>query len=416
MKRNVDIASLFRKHEAKKLAAASSPPPAPATKVIEEEDQEQSSVLSEAIDVDNILPPQPQPQLPTPSSLPVYDINRLPHDPGERLPIASYDINDQDAIRRTYVLKKPFKPINHEFPKRKIGNRYRSCSPVWLYNYDWLEYSIKEDAAFCFFCYLFKNPNCKAKGTIAFTVKGWRNWNIGDKSLLKHMVSKVHKLAEEKYIGFINPNAAIDNQIEKWSDEDRRLYKIRLTYTLRCIKFLLHQGMAFRGHDESEESSNRGNFIELLKFLAANSKEVNKYVLKNAPGNCSLTSSKIQTQVIHCCAIETRKRIIEELGDEPYAILADESSDISHKEQLALCLRFVDKLGRPCEHFIGVVHVDDTSSLSLKEVIEALLVRNSLTITQIRGQGYDGASNMKGDIKGLKILIMQESPSAYYIH
>jgi len=35
---------------------------------------------------------------------------------------------------------------------------------------------------------------------------------------------------------------------------------------------------------------------------------------------------------------------------------------------------------------------------------------------QIRGQGYDGASNMKGDIKGLKTLIMQESPSAYYIH
>ncbi|KAG2579085.1 hypothetical protein PVAP13_6NG147903 [Panicum virgatum] len=364
-------------------------PAAPATKVIEEEDQEQASVLSEAIDVDNILPPQPQPQPPTPSSLPVYDINRLPHDPGERLPIASYDINDQDAIRRTYVLKKPFKPINHEFPKRKIGNRYRSCSPVWLYNYDWLEYSIKEDAAFCFFCYLFKNPNCKAK----------------DKSLLKHMGSKVHKLAEEKYIGFINPNVAIDNQIEKWSDEDRRLYKIRLTYTLRCIKFLLHQGMAFRGHDESEESSNRGNFIELLKFLAANSEEVNKYVLKNAIGNCSLTSSKIQT-----------KRIIEELGDEPYAILADESSDISHKEQLALCLRFVDKLGRPCEHFIGVVHVDDTSSLSLKEAIEALLVRNGLTITQIRGQGYDGASNMKGGIKGLKTLIMKESPSVYYIH
>jgi hypothetical protein len=37
-------------------------------------------------------------------------------------------------------------------------------------------------------------------------------------------------------------------------------------------------------------------------------------------------------------------------------------------------------------------------------------------MTQIRGQRYDGASNMKGDIKGLKTLIMQESPSAYYIH
>ena len=143
---------------------------------------------------------------------------------------------------------------------------------------------------------------------------------------------------------------------------------------------------------------------------------MNKYVLNNAPGNCTLTSPKIQKQIIHCCAIETRKKIIEELGDEPFAILANESSDISHKEQLALCLRFVDKLGRPCEHFIGVVHVDDTTSLSLKEAIKGLLDSNGLSMTRIRGQGYDGASNMKGDIKRLKTLIMQASPSAYYTH
>jgi hypothetical protein len=129
-----------------------------------------------------------------------------------------------------------------------------------------------------------------------------------------------------------------------------------------------------------------------------------------------LTSPKIQAQVIQCCAIETRKKIVDELGDEPYAILADESSDISHKEQKAFCLRYIDELGRPYEHFIGVVHVDDTSSLSLKEAIESLLVSHGLTMSQIRGQGYDGASNMKGGIKGLKTLVMQESPSAYYIH
>ena len=187
-------------------------------------------------------------------------------------------------------------------------------------------------------------------------------------------------------------------------------------YSLRCLKFLLHQGLAFHGHDESEESSNRGNFLELLEFLAENSEEVKQYVLKNALGNCTLTSPKIQKQIIHCCAIETRKKIMEEFGDEPYAILADESSDISHREQLALCLCYVDKLGRPYERFIGVLHVEDTSALSLKKAIEELLGSNHLMMDQIRGQGYDGASNMKGEIKGLKTLIMQQSSSAYYIH
>ena len=79
-------------------------------------------------------------------------------------------------------------------------------------------------------------------------------------------------------------------------------------------------------------------------------------------------------------------------------------------------MRYVDKSGRPCERFLGIVHVSDTTSSSLKEAIQSLLVSHGLTITQIRGQGYDGASNMKGEIKGLKTLIMKESPSAYYVH
>jgi hypothetical protein len=37
-------------------------------------------------------------------------------------------------------------------------------------------------------------------------------------------------------------------------------------------------------------------------------------------------------------------------------------------------------------------------------------------MSQIRGQGYYGARNMKGGIKGLKTLIIQESPFTYYIH
>jgi hypothetical protein len=39
-----------------------------------------------------------------------------------------------------------------------------------------------------------------------------------------------------------------------------------------------------------------------------------------------------------------------------------------------------------------------------------------VTLTKIRGQGYDGASNMRGGIKGLKTLFLKDSPSAYYIH
>ena len=436
MKRSGDIAFLFQKYESKKKACSQSPSVAaavPEEQMEEQEDgQDQDRVIEENVtptpmseqedgtDQDRVIEenvtPTPMPPNPPPVAQkePIYDISRLPLDPGERQPIANYPVNDQDAVRRSYIIKGPFQPYAHQFESRKIGNRDRQFNPMWFYKYPWIEYSVKKEAAFCFVCYLFGKEKSKKS---AFVEGGWRNWNRND-ALDLHVggVTSAHNAAQERYNLFMTPHGAIDDKIVKVDNEERRLYKIRLTYSLRCLRFLLQQGLAFRGHDESEESSNRGNFIELLKWLAANNEEVDKFVLKNAPGNCTLTSPDIQKEIIQCCAMETRDQIIKEIGDDHYTILADESSDVSHKEQLALCLRYVDKSGRPCERFLGIVHVDDTTSSSLKEAIQSLLVSHGLTITQIRGQGYDGASNMKGEIKGLKTLIMKESPSAYYVH
>ena len=134
---------------------------------------------------------------------------------------------------------------------------------------------------------------------------------------MKHAGSMAHKTAQEKYLGFVNPDVAIDNKIEKWSDEHLRLYKIRLTYSLRCLRFLLHQGLAFCGHDESDDSSNRGNFIEILKFLAANSEEVHKHVLNNALGNCTLTSPKIQKQIFSVVPWKLERKSLRKLVKSP---------------------------------------------------------------------------------------------------
>jgi len=83
---------------------------------------------------------------------------------------------------------------------------------------------------------------------------------------------------------------------------------------------------------------------------------------------------------------------------------------------MALILRFVDKRGFVMEHSIGLVHVTDTRSLALKESIYSLLARLSLSPTQIQRQGHDRASNMRGHIKGLRSLIMQDCSSPHHIH
>ncbi|XP_038704709.1 uncharacterized protein LOC120000653 [Tripterygium wilfordii] len=46
------------------------------------------------------------------------------------------------------------------------------------------------------------------------------------------------------------------------------------------------------------------------------------------------------------------------------------------------------------ERFLGIQHVSKTTTISLKASIEALFATHGLTISRLRDQGYDGASNM----------------------
>ena len=179
-----------------------------------------------------------------------------------------------------------------------------------------------------------------------------------------------------------------------------------MTTSINCIRFLLKQGLAFRGHDESTNSPNQGNFLELLKFLTEYNESINHIVLENATENHQLIAPKIQKDIVNVAALETTNAIITNLGDELFAIIVDEARDISNKEQMTIALRYVNKKGSIVEHFIGMVHVKDTTTLLLKMTIDELFCKHGLSISRICGQGYDGASNMQGEFSGLKSLIL----------
>ena len=61
---------------------------------------------------------------------------------------------------------------------------------------------------------------------------------------------------------------------------------------------------------------------------------------------------------------------------------------------MAVVLRYVDKKGIVTERFLGIVHVADTSALSLKVAIEFLFSKYALSLSRLCGQGYDRANNM----------------------
>ena len=92
------------------------------------------------------------------------------------------------------------------------------------------------------------------------------------------------------------------------------MYRRRLTTSINCIRFLLKQGLAFRGHDESTNSANQGNFLELLKFFVEHNESINHIVLENATEKHQLIAPKIQKDIVNVVALETTNSIITNLG------------------------------------------------------------------------------------------------------
>ncbi|GJV27274.1 zinc finger MYM-type protein 1-like protein [Tanacetum coccineum] len=161
-------------------------------------------------------------------------------------------------------------------------------------------------------------------------------------------------------------------------------YEMRLLASIDCVRWCLHQGISFRAHDESDDSINMGNFKELHKFLIEHSEEPKKSILLNAPKNNKLTSHDIQIDIASACASETTKVIVDDIGDACFSILVDECRDVSTKEQMAIVIRYVNQRGNIVERFLGIVHVTDTCSSSLKEGIESLLSKHKLTLHQLQ--------------------------------
>ena len=214
----------------------------------------------------------------------------------------------------------------------------------------------------------------------------------------------------------MNQKQHIESIISRQLESSKHNYHTLLNASIDCIRFLLRQGLAFRGHDESSTSHNRGNFIELLEFLADHNDSVKVVAFENASGNLQLTAPAIQKDIVNAAAIETLNAIMFDMGDALFSILIDEARDNSVKEQMAVVLRYVDTTGQVIERFVGVQHVRSTDARSLKIAIDELFCKNGLSISNLRGQGYDGASNMQGEFNGLKALILKENDCAFYVH
>ncbi|KAL7129079.1 hypothetical protein ABFS83_13G039100 [Erythranthe nasuta] len=127
--------------------------------------------------------------------------------------------------------------------------------------------------------------------------------------------------------------------------------RLRVKTLIDCVWGLACQSCPFQGHDEGPKSTNPGNFIEMVKLLASYNDKVSETVLEKAPHNAKYTSGKIQKEILHINATKERTKFVK----------------------------------------ILVVFFKNI----FFDILSTILSHHAFSVANLRGQGYDGASNMR---------------------
>ena len=302
-------------------------------------------------------------------------------------------------------------PASFVFPKSTTGSQKqkRSCQAKWFEEFKWLDYDEVRDCLTCFLCkkHLQKLDAEKNKED-AFLSTGFSNWKKALTSFKEHQNSKGHiaALTFELTIPQCGNIVEMTNENNKKQFQENRLCLLKV---IESIQYLGRQGLALRGDDNDENS----NLMQLLKLRSADVPQLKQWLEKKTE---KYTSHDVQNEILILMANQVIRDVADEIRGSFFATICDEYTDIANKEQLTLCLRWVDENFIAHEEFIGFYEVKNIKSDTIVAAIRDALLRIQISLEKCRGQCYDGASNMLGKKSGVAKQISDIQPNAFSTH
>lgn len=164
----------------------------------------------------------------------------------------------------------PKQPILVFYPKTKFSNRMRHFSDTWYKMFNWIEYSVMNDAVYCFPCRFFSKHYDLNTVFITIGFKHWKKALDKGSGFKRHESSSEHKKCQVMLVEYTSmkiKNTSVSSLI---NEAHLKLVKENhkyIQYIGKVLLFTAVQGIAQRGSNESENSVNRGNFLELVHLL-----------------------------------------------------------------------------------------------------------------------------------------------------
>ncbi|KAK4607729.1 hypothetical protein RGQ29_001520 [Quercus rubra] len=318
--------------------------------------------------------------------------------------------NIDTKLRDLLVEKGPIRENDLKFPLDKERRHFsttfyfKKLSNGEKFDRRWLVYSKDLDKAFCFCCKLF-NSTTHGNCTNQLTNEGTNDWRNISNKIKNHETSKEHVTNMNAWIDLemrLLKNKTIDKNFQEQENKEKDHWKKVLLRIIAVVKNFGKNNLAFRGKNEKIYQENNEH-VQRIQHGAIH----NHYLGHN-----------IQNELIQLLANEIKGKIIKKIKEAKYfSIILYCTPDVSHQEQMTLVLRCVNISTSPIkidEHFVEFLKVDDTSGKGLFNEIISVIKSLELDINDVRGQGYDNGSNMKGKKQGVQKRIIDINPRAFY--
>ncbi|XP_050062925.1 52 kDa repressor of the inhibitor of the protein kinase-like [Aphis gossypii] len=319
-------------------------------------------------------------------------------------------------------------PSNYKFPisekNKKRGLRFQY---KWLTEYNWLSYSELKDGAFCKYCVIFaKTGGTNSQPLGQLVIKALNEWKNAKEIIIfrTHSQRSYHQSAILDSENFLNiyshKELSIIDRLDSERTKQIKSNRNRLVPIIDCVILCGRQELALRGHNDSGsiydcDNINQGNFRAILKYRADGDDYLKSILQKE--GRNKFICPQIQNEIISVCGDVILKKIVNQVNDSKcFTVLADETNDISVVEQLALCVRYVDKNKNLNDNFLKFIPVQSLTGKNLADSILNGLMSCGVDCNYLYGQGYDGASNMAGHMQGVQAHVRAMYPKALYIH
>lgn len=299
--------------------------------------------------------------------------------------------------------------------ERQKSRQSRSYQQSWKAKFPWTTYNTEKDKVFCEVCTTAKDMNAPLPTSAAdkeslksFVQCGFTSWGKALERFSKHEKSTLHRAAVS-IVAASNARVNVASAMSKAKQKQMTDARKALLAILSSIQYLLCQGLAIRG--KTDEDS---NLIQLLNVRAQEIPELKSWL---AQKKSKWLSHDILNEMTEIMAHDILRTLIKEVQSADFfSVILDETADITVKEQVSICLRFVTEDLQPEEFFVGFYQTAHTTAETLFRLLKDALLRFSLPINKCRGQCYDGASNVSGTRSGLQARVQEIEPRAQYTH